>query len=155
MTSSSGRQQQPRPDGERCVDELLSECGFTDDAQLRGMLLQLRCLGNISVPPPSPALAALLECPAAGNLAPLELGRRRTRKRMVFTTLAVAASLGVAGGAVPAMTACARVQRRQSPGSFIRSPRRSLPGPRRRFRPGHPTRRPPSCPPLQGRRTYR
>lgn len=92
----------PEPsDDERCVDALLAESGFPADDRLRQVLLQLRGLRNGHVPPPSAELARLLEHPEASGVVPLagEADRRRNRHRIAFTTLAVAASLGVAGGA--------------------------------------------------------
>lgn len=92
----------PEPsDDEHSVDALLAESGFPADDGLRKVLLQLRGLRNCDVPPPSAELARLLEHPDAIGVVPLagEADRRRNRNRIAFTTLAVAASLGVAGGA--------------------------------------------------------
>ena len=101
MTSDDRSQQERRLDDERCVDALLAEGGFPDNAELRAVLLQLRELRVTEVPEPSPELAAILGRPASADVVSLDdWSRRRSRKkRIVFTTLAVAASLGVAGGA--------------------------------------------------------
>ena len=101
MTSDDRRQQERRPADEQCVDALLAEGGFPDDAELRAVLLQLRALRVTDVPEPSGELAALLGRPAGADVVRLEDWSRKhpRKKRAVFTTLAVAASLGVAGGA--------------------------------------------------------
>lgn len=101
MTSDDRRQQERRFDDERCVDALLAEGGFPDDAELRAVLLQLRELRVTEVPEPSPEVAALMGRPAEVDVVRLDDWSRRhpRKKRIVFTTLAVAASLGVAGGA--------------------------------------------------------
>lgn len=99
--SSDNREQERRLDDERCVDALLAEGGFPDDAELRDVLLRLRSLRVDEVPPPSGELAALMGQPGAADVVHLEEWSRKRppKKRIVFTTLAVAASLGVAGGA--------------------------------------------------------
>jgi hypothetical protein len=99
----SGREER-RLDDERCVDRLLAEAGLPDDAELRTLLLEMRHLRVTEVPEPSAELAALLGHPNATEVIPLEnRPRKQPRKnRVVFTTLAVAASLGVAGGAAAA-----------------------------------------------------
>lgn len=101
MSSDNRERQERRLDDERCVDALLAEGGFPDDAELRDVLLRLRSLRVDEVPPPSGELATLLGQPGAADVVHLdEWSRTRPRKkRVVFTTLAVAASLGVAGGA--------------------------------------------------------
>lgn len=101
MSSDNREQQERRLDDERCVEALLAEGGFPDDAELRDVLLRLRSLRVDEVPPPSGELAALLGQPGAADVVHLdEWSRTRPRKKhVVFTTLAVAASLGVAGGA--------------------------------------------------------
>ncbi|WP_314195121.1 hypothetical protein [uncultured Arthrobacter sp.] len=101
MTSDDKRQAVRRLDDERCVDALLAEGGFPDDAELRAVLLQLRSFRVTEVPPPSAELAALMGQPLEADVVRLDdWSRRHPRKRRaVFTTLAVAASLGVAGGA--------------------------------------------------------
>ena len=101
MTSEDRRQQERRLDDERCVDTLFAEGGFPDDPELRAMLLQLRELRVTEVPEPSPEVAALIGLPAEADVVRLDDWSRRhpRKKRIVFTTLAVAASLGVAGGA--------------------------------------------------------
>lgn len=101
MTSEDRRQQERRLDDERCVDTLFAEGGFPDDPELRAMLLQLRELRVTEVPEPSPEVAALIGLPAEADVVRLDDWSRRhpRKKRVVFTTLAVAASLGVAGGA--------------------------------------------------------
>lgn len=104
-----------RLDDERCVDALLAESGFADDAGLRHVLLQLRELRAAEVPPPSPEVAALLGdawnsdvgSPGASPGGQRQAGvvrledwsRKAAKRRAAFTTLAVAASLGIAGGA--------------------------------------------------------
>jgi hypothetical protein len=104
MGSEDREQQERRLDDERCVDALLAEGGFPYDAELRDVLLQLRSLRVAAVPEPSAELAALLGEPLPADVVRLdEWSRKRPRKkRIVFTTLAVAASLGVAGGAAAA-----------------------------------------------------
>jgi hypothetical protein len=101
MTSDDRRPQERRLDDERCVDALLAEGGFPDDAELRAMLLQLRELRVTEVPEPSPEVAALMDRPDGADVASLKdwTHKHPRKKRVVFTTLAVAASLGVAGGA--------------------------------------------------------
>ncbi|MGX9902057.1 hypothetical protein ACW0JT_23565 [Arthrobacter sp. SA17] len=101
MSSDSREQQERRLDDERRVDALLAEGGFPDDAELRDVLLQLRSLRVDEVPPPSAELAALLGQPGAADVVHLDEWSRKhpRKKRVVFTTLAVAASLGAAGGA--------------------------------------------------------
>ncbi|MDQ1057364.1 hypothetical protein QFZ23_001265 [Arthrobacter globiformis] len=100
MTSDDRRQEERRLDDERCVDALLAEGGFPDDAELRAVLLQLRSFRVTEVPPPSAELAALMGQPFEADVVRLDdWSRRHPRRRAVFTTLAVAASLGVAGGA--------------------------------------------------------
>ena len=100
MTSEHRSQRERRLDDERCVNALLAEGGFPDDAGLRGVLLQLRSLRVTEVPEPSPEVAALLDRSRDAGVVRLgDWSRRHPRKkRAVFTTLAVAASLGVAGG---------------------------------------------------------
>ena len=101
MTSDDRSQQERRLDDEHCVDALLAEGGFRNDAELRAVLLQLRELRVTEVPEPSPEVAALMDRPDGADVVFLEDWTRRhpKKKRIVFTTLAVAASLGVAGGA--------------------------------------------------------
>lgn len=101
MTSEDRRLQERWLDDERCVDALLAEGGFPDDTELRAVLLQLRELRVTEVPEPSPEVAALLDRPDGADVVSLDDWSRRhpKKKRVVFTTLAVAASLGVAGGA--------------------------------------------------------
>lgn len=116
MSSDNRDQQERRLDDERCVDALLAEGGFPDDAELRDVLLRLRSLRVDEVPPPSAELAALLGQPGAADVVHLdEWSRKRPRKkRVVFTTLAVAASLGAAGGAAAGNDAL----RRQAEGTI-------------------------------------
>lgn len=97
MTSGDTPQQQPTLDDERAVEALLAEAGFSDDPGLRQVLLQLRALRVAEAPEPSGELAALLA--GAGTVARLERVMPRRKKRVVFTTIAVAASFGIAGGA--------------------------------------------------------
>src|SRR5688572_19926990 len=101
MTSDDRRQQERRLDDERCMDALLAEGGFPDDAELRAVLLQLREFRVTEVPEPSPEVAALMGQPGDADVVSLDEWSRRhpRKKRVAFTTLAVAASLGVAGGA--------------------------------------------------------
>lgn len=63
------------------------------------MLLQLRGFRTSRVPTPSSALAELLQGSDTAGQPWFEPGKSRKKKRVVFTTLAVAASFGVAGGA--------------------------------------------------------
>jgi hypothetical protein len=101
MTNADKWQEERRLDDERCVDGLLAEAGLPDDAELRAVLLELRNLRAAEVPEPSAELAALLGKQATPDVIRLEDWPRKRpgRKRVIFTTLAVAASLGVAGGA--------------------------------------------------------
>lgn len=101
MTSEDRKQQERRLADEQCVDALLAESGLMDDAGLRVMLLQLRRLRGAEVPVPSAELAALMDQPAEPGVIRLADWSRKHRKnqRVVFTTLALAASLGIAGGA--------------------------------------------------------
>lgn len=89
------------------VDALLAEAGFdagsADDDGLRDALLRLRSFRTTDVPVPCAELVALMEGSgtALAEVIPLA-GRDRKhprRKRAVLTSLAVAASLGIAGGA--------------------------------------------------------
>ena len=99
MTSQDHRHQR-RLDDERSVDALLAETGFQDDAELRDVLLQIRGLRTLGVPPPSAGLAALMDQDASpGDVVRPLAPAARKRNRAVFTSLAVAASLGIAGGA--------------------------------------------------------
>ncbi|MGC0238392.1 hypothetical protein [Arthrobacter sp. SD76] len=99
MTSQDHRHQRGLDD-EHSVDALLAETGFQDDAELRDVLLQIRGLRTLDVPPPSAGLAALMDQDASPGdvVRPLATAARK-RNRAVFTSLAVAASLGIAGGA--------------------------------------------------------
>ena len=101
MTNADKWQEERRLDDERCVDGLLAEAGMPDDAELRAVLQDLRNLRATEVPEPSAELAALLGQPATADVIRLEDWPRKRpgKKRVIFTTLAVAASLGVAGGA--------------------------------------------------------
>jgi hypothetical protein len=99
MTSEDNADQTHGLRDERAVDVLLAEAGFTDDPHLRQVLLQLRELRVSDVPEPSAELAALLAESRTANVLPFEPGTPRRKKRVVLTTLAVAASFGVAGGA--------------------------------------------------------
>jgi hypothetical protein len=101
MSSEDKLRQERRLDDERCVDALLAEAGFPGDTELREVLLQLRSLRGSAVPQPSAELAALMGQPAAADVVRLEDWSRKhpRKKRVVFTTFAVAASLGIAGGA--------------------------------------------------------
>ena len=90
-----------RPEDEEHVDGFLAESGFPDDAGLRQLLLGLRSLRSADVPVPSADVAALLgQAPQAGAV-PINgwSGKHAKKKGIAVTTLAVAASLGVAGGA--------------------------------------------------------
>lgn len=122
MTSDDRRQQARLSDDERCVDALLAEGGFPDDAELRAVLLQLRELRVTEVPEPSPKVAALMGLPAEADVVRLDgwSPRHPRKKRTVFTTLAVAASLGVAGGAA-AGNETLRSQAEGTVSSIIRS----------------------------------
>lgn len=122
MTTNHRAQDERRFDDERSVDALLAESGFPDDARLRKVLLELRALRTAQVPQPSAELAALMG-PAqteasAQDAAVVRLedwNRKHPKtKRIVFTTLAVAASLGIAGGAAAGNDAL----RRQAEGTI-------------------------------------
>lgn len=106
MTSEhNGRDR--RLEDELYVDALLAESGIpagsADDDGLRDTLLRLRSLRGAEVPQPCAELAALMggAGPGLAEVIPLEGRARRhpKRRRAVFTSLAVAASLGIAGGA--------------------------------------------------------
>ena len=99
MTSEDNADQTRRLDDERAVEALLAESGFAGDPHLRQVLLQLRELRVSDVPEPSAELAALLAESRTADVIPLEPGKPRKKKHVVLTTLAVAASFGVAGGA--------------------------------------------------------
>jgi hypothetical protein len=114
-TSEARARHERRLDDERCVDALLAESGFADDDGLRHVLLQLRQLRAAEVPPPSAEVAALggdawnsgVGSPGAspsghgpaGVVRLEDWSRKAAKKRAAFTTLAVAVSLGIAGGA--------------------------------------------------------
>lgn len=142
MTSENRRQQERLFDDERCVDALLAEGGFPDDAELRAVLLQLRGLRVTEVPEPSPEVAALMGLPVEADVVRLEdwSPRHPRKKRAVFTTLAVAASLGVAGGAA-AGNETLRSQAEGAISSIIRSFSPPAPGT------PVPTTMPPASPP--------
>ncbi|WP_139386290.1 hypothetical protein [Arthrobacter sp. P2b] len=110
VASKDTKQQARRLDDERYVDELLAESDVAADAGLRQMLLRLREFRVTEVPPPSAEVAALMGWPGASDGSPASVNpsavvsledwsRRSRKKRVAFTTLAVAASLGIAGGA--------------------------------------------------------
>jgi hypothetical protein len=110
IASKDTTQQERRLDDERYVDELLAESGMAADAGLRQMLLQLREFRVTEVPPPSAEVAALMGWQVASDGSPTSVNpsavvsledwsRNSRKKRVAFTTLAVAASLGIAGGA--------------------------------------------------------
>lgn len=99
MTCEEDVEQERRLDDERAVQELLEEAGFTDDPFLRDVLLQVRKLKVSDVPAPSSRLLALLAASETTSVARLQPGKPRRKKRVVLTTLAVAASFGIAGGA--------------------------------------------------------
>lgn len=101
MTNADKRQEERLLDDERCVDGLLAEAGLPVDAELRAVLLELRNLRVTEVPEPSAEVAALLGQPGPADAVRLADWPRKhpKKKRAIFTTLAVAASLGVAGGA--------------------------------------------------------
>ncbi|MDQ0851389.1 hypothetical protein QFZ65_003327 [Arthrobacter sp. B3I9] len=101
MTNTGRSQEERRLADERCVDALLAEGGYPDDAGLRDLLLEMRSLRVTEVPRPSAELAALLGQTRPADVTRLEDQPRkhRRKKRAVFTSLAVAASLGIAGGA--------------------------------------------------------
>lgn len=99
MTGKEHPKQERRLDDERAVQELLEEAGLTDDPYLRDVLLQVRELKVSDVPAPSPRLMALLAASETTGVVRLETGKLRKKKRVVLTTLAVAASFGIAGGA--------------------------------------------------------
>jgi hypothetical protein len=101
MTNADRSQEERRLADERCVDAVLAEAGCADDAELRAVLLELRSLRVADVPEPSAEVAVLLGQPGTADVVSLEdwPRRHRRKKRAVFTSLAVAASLGIAGGA--------------------------------------------------------
>ncbi len=99
MTGNEDVQQECRLDDERAVHELLEEACLADDPVLRQVLLQVRELRVSSVPAPSPRLRALLAEPETAAAIRMEPGKPRKKKRVALTTLAVAASFGIAGGA--------------------------------------------------------
>ena len=99
MTAEDKARQKHRLDDERSVEVLLAEAGFPDDPGLRTALLQLRALRVSEVPAPSAELAALLGGSETADVTCLEPGKPRKKKHVVITTLAVAASFGIAGGA--------------------------------------------------------
>lgn len=96
-----------RLEDELHVDALLAEsgcpAGSADDGGLRDTLLRLRSLRGAEVPEPCAELAALMggAGPALADVIPLQRRARRHpgTRRAVFTSLTVAASLGIAGGA--------------------------------------------------------
>lgn len=101
MSSKNKEPQERTPSDERTVDAFLTEAGFPDDGGLREVLLQLRTSRVTDVPQPSAEVAALMGEPGAAEVVVLKDWSRKhpRKKRAVFTTLAVAASLGIAGGA--------------------------------------------------------
>jgi len=99
MTGEHDEQLERRLDDEQAVQELLEEAGLPDDPVLRQVLLQVRELRVSDVPAPSPRVRALLAEPETSGLTRLEPGKPRKKKRVGLTTLAVAASFGIAGGA--------------------------------------------------------
>ena len=99
MTTEDKARQKRRLSDEQSVEALLAEAGFPDDPGLRNVLLQLRALRVSEAPAPSAELAALLRGSETADVTRLEPGKPRKKKHVVFTTLAVAASFSVAGGA--------------------------------------------------------
>ncbi|TQJ35503.1 hypothetical protein [Arthrobacter sp. SLBN-122] len=99
MTTEDKARQKRRLSDEQSVEALLAEAGVQDDPGLRKALLQLRALRVSEVPTPSAELAALLGESKTADVVGLEPGKPRKRKHVVFTTLAVAASFSIAGGA--------------------------------------------------------
>ena len=105
MTSTNRGTFERRPDDEQAVDQLLAEAGFPADPGLRRVLLQLKAMRDTEVPEPSAALRALMGMPDTADIISVadgnsqHAGRARKKSRVVLTSLAVAASLGVAGGA--------------------------------------------------------
>ncbi|KRE89920.1 hypothetical protein [Arthrobacter sp. Soil764] len=99
MTTEDKARQKYRLEDEQSVEALLAEAGFPDDAGLRELLLQLRTLRVSEVPAPSAELAAHLGESETADVICLEPGKPRKKKYVVITTLAVAASFGIAGGA--------------------------------------------------------
>ncbi|MGX1162195.1 hypothetical protein FBY31_3749 [Arthrobacter sp. SLBN-100] len=139
MTANHRAQDERRFDDERSVDALLAEGGFPGDTELRNLLLEFRAFRSAEVPQPSPELAALMGFPPAEAPSPVEglvrledWNRKHPKtKRVAFTTLAVAVSLGIAGGAAAGNDAL----RRQAEGTIsniVRSfspPARPTPAP--------------------------
>lgn len=105
MTSTNRGLFERRLDDEQAVDQLLAEAGFPEDAGLREVLMQLKALRDPDVPEPSAELLALMGGPETADIIPLpnrnsqHARRTRQKRRVALTSLAVAASLGVAGGA--------------------------------------------------------
>ena len=137
MNSEDGKMHERRIDDERCVDGFLTEAGFPDDAELRTVLLQLRSFRTTEVPPPSIQMAALMA--QSGTADSLNLGdssRKHAKKRHVLlTSLAVAASLGVAGAAAAGNDTLRR-QAEGTIGNLVRS-----------FSPPEPASSSPAAPP--------
>lgn len=99
MTTEDKARQKRRLSDEQSVEALLAEAGVQNDPGLRKALLQLRALRVSEVPAPSAELAALLGESRTADVVCLEPGKPRKKKHVVFTTLAVAASFSIAGGA--------------------------------------------------------
>jgi len=103
MTSTNRGIFEPRPDDEQAVDQLLAEAGFPEDAGLRQLLMQLKALRDPDVPEPSAAILALMGTSETADIMPLadrnDARKARKKRQTLLTSLAVAASLGVAGGA--------------------------------------------------------
>jgi hypothetical protein len=99
MTGEHDAQLERRLNDQRAVQELLEEAGLANDPVLRQVLLQVRELRVSDIPAPSPRLRALLAAPELSAAGCQEPGKPRHKRRVVLTALAVAASLGVAGGA--------------------------------------------------------
>jgi hypothetical protein len=104
MTNPGKKQEERRLADEHSVDGLLAEAGCPDDPELRDLLLELRSLRTSTIPEPSAEVAALMGLPGQVDVTRLEDWPRKhgRKKRAVFTSLAVAASLGIAGGAAAA-----------------------------------------------------
>ncbi|MFE5839614.1 hypothetical protein [Arthrobacter sp. NPDC056493] len=101
MTNSDSGQEERRLDDERCVEALLTEAGLPDDDEMRALLLEMRNLRVADVPEPSAEVAALMGQRETADVIRLEDRPRKHpgKGRVMFTSLAVAASLGIAGGA--------------------------------------------------------
>jgi hypothetical protein len=135
------------------IDGMLLDAGLEQDGELRRVLLAVRSLADLQVPPPSGELAALLgvvpagetpeEDPHQGNEGTVkaveDLGRRRRLRahRTTVAGLALVAGMGMGVGTVaasstgPAKDGSPSVQQlleNWAPSWTLRSPEDSVPG---------------------------